>query len=212
MKPIRILIIIFVCSLNYSCDDLGGVEKHHPIPSDAKFLFKVNDTLTYQCGSKIEKFDIPILVNGKYYEYRSGTCMKGALDLIDFQAIFIKPVDSLENTVGIGTVVYDCYGPPGVKDYYISIVKNVVNTFYSQGIKYDADLCWYKDFHSLESSFTKYYTSIILNDREYKDVYTYEVPNSGNNRIETLYYSMHYGFIGYKLKNGDLFNLIKPMI
>jgi hypothetical protein len=212
MKLHRILIILIVCSLNYTCDDLGGIEEHHPIPSSSKFLLKVNDTLTFQCGSRIEKFDIPILVNGKYYEYRSGTCMKGALDLIDFQAIFIKPVDSLAIAVGIGTDVYDCDGPPQVNNYYISIIKNLVNTFHSQGIEYDADLCWNKDFHVLESSFTMYYKSIILNDRQYKDVFAYEVPISSTSSIETLYYTKHYGFIGYKLRNGDLYNLIKPII
>jgi hypothetical protein len=210
MKQFTILVILIIASIGSSCDDIG-FDKNYPIPSDARFLFKAGDTLTYKCGGKTEKFDIPILVNGKYYEYRSGTCGKGALDLIDFQAVFIKPVDSVATTVGIGTKVYDCQGPPQVKNYYISIVKNVVNTFNSQGIEYDADLCWYKKFHSLESAYSDYYKSIILNDREFKNIYVFGVMNNGDTGLNTLYYSKHYGFVGYKLNNGELYNLTSPL-
>jgi hypothetical protein len=209
MKSFQILFLICICGISHSCDDLG-IETHHSIPYEGKFLFRVNDTLTFQCGDKIQKFDIPYLVNGKYYEYRSGTCMKGSVDIIDFQAIFIKPVDSIAPPVYISETVYDCYGPPQVNTQYICIIKNLVNTLHSQGIAYDASICWYSDFIGLESSFRSYNESITLNNKKYNCVYTCDLSENPNSGIDLLYYTMHYGFIGYKLKNGDVYNLVDP--
>ncbi|HLO59888.1 MAG TPA: hypothetical protein VK179_14165 [Bacteroidales bacterium] len=210
MNRYKFLLILLVSFINLTCDDIG-IDKNYPIPSNSKFIFKQGDTLIYKCGNKIEKYDIPILVNGKYYQYRSGTCMKGVLDLFDFQAIFIKPVDSIATPVGIGNAVYDCDGPPMVKDYYISIVKNVVNTFYHHSTEYDADLCWYKQFHCLESEYSDHFQSIILNEREFKNIYVYQVDNNLEKGLSKLYYSKQYGFVGYMLNNGDIFNLTNPL-
>jgi hypothetical protein len=208
-----IVVIMFITIASFcACDEIGGTEAKHPIPSSAKFLLAEGDTLVYSSGSQIEKYTIAVLVNGTYSEYRSGTCGKGARDIIDFQAIYIKSVDSLKVPYRPGEEIDDCDGPPGSDTRFISIIKNLVNTFQSQGITYDGRLTWYNDFSELESNSTAYHDSIVLNNQGYKDVYEFKILGNSNTMFSMFYYNKHYGFVGYKRQNGTLFNLIEPVV
>ena len=212
MKTVTLLLslsIVVVCA----CDDLSSIEKKHKLPSEAKFLFNEGDTLVYQSGTLLEKYTIIEMVNGKYSEYRSGTCGKGARDIIDFQLIRIRAIDSTQQLYyHTRPEIDDCDGPPRVDTRFICIIKNLVNTFHSLGISYDSKLNWYNSFSDLESNYTAFHESVTINGKQYRGVYEYDIPQTPNARVDVLYYTMHYGFVGYRLRSGELFNLIEPVV
>ena len=69
----KILILTFLVLL--SCDEVGS-DNNYPLSLERKVLFKEGDIMTYKSNRKIEKFEVVKIINGKYYDSRSGTCGK----------------------------------------------------------------------------------------------------------------------------------------
>ena len=213
-KSFHILIVAFISFITLSCGDRGpfneifGGDKNYKIPSNSKFNLHQMDTLKYVSQTDTEMYYISHLIEGKYYEGTTGTCGKEPFDIFDFQAIYIRSVDSTDGHFYAYSEMDDCSGRPSSSDQYICIIKNVVNTYYSIGISYDASLSWLNEFEALESKYDEFLTSINLNGRVYKNIYVYSSSINKSSRLQKLYYSKNIGFIGYLLKNNKTYNLI----
>jgi hypothetical protein len=210
MKNLLLIFLILFVLLNSSCkrglfNELFGEDIYYNMPSNSKFILKANDTLVFNYEEIIEKYVISNLTNGLYFESITGTCGKNPFDIFEFQAIYIKPVDSIDSYILISDTLDDCWGKPSFKDDYICIIKNLVDTYSSDKIKYNSSISWLNEFSGLESEYSDFLKSVTLNNKTFKDIYIYSYDRNG--RIDKLYYSKKYGFVGYLLTNGKLFNL-----
>ena len=74
-------ILVFILLVKLSCDEVGP-DTNHPLALERKVLFKEGDIKIYKSNLQIEKFEVVKIINGKYYDSRSGTCGKPLLLLV----------------------------------------------------------------------------------------------------------------------------------
>lgn len=170
--------------------------------SDEKFKFNEGDTLVYKSDSLEKKFSVIKIIHGQYEDSRTGTCSKTPKDIYEFQAIYMKSIDSSSiPKYYIRTINDDCSGSPSLSNDLIDILN--YNLKYSK-----SKINWYHDLSSLESNYTNSNKEKVLNNTKYQNVFEYAASKDNTDSVEVFYYNRKLGFVGFKLKNGRVFNLI----
>jgi len=118
LKSVNLQILVIVTLITLGCGDRGflnelnGKDRNFSIPSNSRFILRQMDTLKYVSGSDTEIYYISHLIEGKYYEGTTGTCGKSPFDIFEFQAIYIRPVDSIDGYFYADSKMDDCDGHP----------------------------------------------------------------------------------------------------
>lgn len=194
-----ILVVIGILIVS-SCSEIGP-EKRHSLGSSSHFLLQEHDILTYASDVSTEKFEVIKIVNGEYSDSHSGTCGKPRFFIYDYQAVYIKSIDSLKTDFRfVDETSDDCYGFPQLA---AQNVISFINTSYNSP---DEDrIQWMDEYRNLLERKSSLHESITLRDRVFKNVFEFEVVTG--KRLSKLYYTRAYGFVGYKLLDGTLFTL-----
>lgn len=193
---LTIVIILLGCS-EYGPDVI------HRLSSDKKILFVEGDILSYESDSQVEQFEVIKIVNGRYEQSRSGTCAKPRLDIYEYQAVYLKSVDSLSRNFRFTPVIStDCSQfPPFTARELIC----TLNGTYDE--KSNDKLIWMDELAKLTFNYKANHKSVRLRNQVYKNALEYDVPNG--KRLDKVFYTRRLGFVGYRLKNGALFTLRK---
>jgi hypothetical protein len=196
MAPRILLLSIVVCIIGCSKDlELNPLKK---------ISYSEGKILIFESDDNVEQFVVQKIVNGRYEDSRSGTCGKPPFDTYDYQAIHLRPIDTLDVDLHyVGQVTDDCSAYPHLGgDKMISSL----NGSFQPGA-YDV-IHWLDEFHSKISEFSRQHDKITLRTRRFANVYEFDVTNG--KRISKIYYTTKHGFVGYELKNGEVFELTNP--
>jgi hypothetical protein len=194
----RLLSLFIILAL--SCDEIGS-DITHPLSSSKKYLFKEGDILVYESDTQVEKFEVLKIVDGRYGDSRSGTCAKPRLDIYEYQAVYLKPVDTLSHMYYfVPPSSDDCGSYPQLRS------QNLICSLNNSYLENSTDkIIWMNEFSDLISNFQNTHQSLTLRNKVYKDVFEYGFTNG--KRLDKLFYTRTFGFVGYRLKDGTTFSL-----
>jgi hypothetical protein len=196
MKHRALLFIILVCIVGCSKDIELNVLK--------KITYAEGKILTYESDTSVEKFEVQKIVNGRYEDSRSGACGKPPFDKYDYQAVHLRPIDTLGvNLHYVSQLSDDCGSYPRLID---DRMISSLNGSYQPG-SYDM-IHWLDEFHGKISDFNGQHDRITLRKRVFNNVYEFDVKDG--KRLNKIYYSTRHGFVGYELKSGEVFELTNP--
>jgi hypothetical protein len=168
------------------CDDLFDNDDHYfPLNDKYRIAFNAGEVLKYR-NSLGDEFQLKIMESSirTRKEGRKGSSLKPPYDIYEYQL-----------------VIYD------------SVFKNL-RTKDTQGIytqnPYRSVVVWKNNlvYYNLNSIPTQ---TMVLNGATYLDVFVFlasATTTKSSNNIETWYYTYKYGFVGFKLKGGEYYNLI----
>lgn len=179
-------------------------DKERDMHEFKKYNYGEGTVLTFSSAFHTEEFIVQRVVNGNYEDSRSGTCGKSPMTVYEYQAVYLKPVDSVDRWMPmIGPQTNDCSRYPQLyQGQWISSFNGTYNP-----LEYDR-INWLDEFYGYISEFRLQHPRITLVNRSFTNVFEYEVTT--DKRLATIYYSHRQGFVGYALKNGEVFELTNP--
>jgi hypothetical protein len=184
---------------------IGCTDKDYHLYPWKIYAFDEGTILTYHSETEIEQFVVLKIVQGQYVDSHSGTCAKGTRSIYEFQAVYLKPLDSADREFTFVATYHDDCGPPPSLVHGEELICSLVGTYRPNA--FDA-LRWYNEFNSLISSYNHFHSRLTIVKRTFLNVMEFDVPNG--KRLSKLYFSTRHGFVGYRLKNGAVFELRNP--
>lgn len=165
-----------------------------------RFFFKEGDVLHYESDSQTEKFEVIKIVEGQYKDSRTGTCSKSPANIYEYQVVYMKPTDSLSQPYDYFSTHWDdCQYYPTLREH--KLIQTMNGSFQDD---YE-QIIWLNEFDGHMNSYRMKHSSLALGNRTFDAVYEYVLAKG--QRMAKLYYTKHYGFVGYQLKDGTLFVL-----
>jgi hypothetical protein len=196
---IKVTISIFFCVIFYA-----GCDKEEDLHNFKKYNYREGTILTFSSELHSEQFIVQKVIDGKYENSSSGTCSKSPMTAYEYQAVYLRPADSVDRWFPmIGSHADDCSAYPKLLEGKgIASFNGVFNALENDRIN------WLDEFYGKISDFNRQHPKITIRTREFTNVFEYTV--TSEKRLATIYYSHRQGFVGYVLANGEVFELINP--
>lgn len=202
---VLVQILILLPSCNNSWAPCG---QQHFLDEKYKIDFSLGDTLTYTSNLKSSmKFYISLLDSGVISYPQTGKSSSGCNAYYEFEIIGICPLNDSSCIDAVDYEAYwsnkDCQECENCMTICKKMSTKPIHSNYKQ--LEDPELSYFDLLKTQLSNYDEFRDLLIINDYEYKDCYVFHI---SSDTISEIYYNYKYGFVGFKMNNEILYNLV----